>query len=169
MDQPKFTKIDYRGIDLEQQQLFKDYYFYDYKNFDFGRILDKHGDRINTDFNSFVQNNVEYRYLNSNSFRFPFIYDGVGENSQVFQHSLNKWSAAPPDKFVFDEGAHNKSHFNQYASQTQDWQLDPAQKYFKGLYSKEMTNKYETSLNGRDTRLDDGSVLQPYVGNIKFS
>ena len=168
-DIPKFTKIDYRGIDLEQKQLFKDFYFYDYKNFDFSKILDEHGDRINNDFNSFIQNNVEYRYLNSNSYRFPFVYEDDA-NNKSFQRSLNKWIAPPPEKFVFDDGVTRQSHYDKYTNRKQEWRLDPAEKYFKGLYNKEMVNKYETPLNGAKWKLDDGSVLMPYSGGtIRFT
>lgn len=166
MDLPKFTNIDYRGIDQEQKQLFKDYYFYDYKNFNFGKILDKHGDRINNDFNSFIQNNVDYRYLNSNSFRFPFIYDEE-VNKASYQHAINKWATPPPKRFLFDFGVKVPSHYDKHEIGEKDWNLNPANKYIKGLYNREMTNKYETSMNGQDIRLDDGSIIRPYEGNIR--
>lgn len=72
-----FRTIDYNADRRELQQLFKDYIYYDYKNYDFNRIYDKEGDLLNNDIHAYVKSNNVLKYQNNNNFKTNVILDNT--------------------------------------------------------------------------------------------
>ena len=64
-EREKFRNIDYTAEQTEKDQLFDDYFYYNYKNYDFERITDDQGNPLqkvtsDADYSTFVPNNIEY-------------------------------------------------------------------------------------------------------------
>ena len=90
-----FSDIDYKAYKREKQQMFEDYYLYDYKKYDFDRISDEYGNVIkksvdNEFYSTFVENNADYNPLEYNLATPLKTIAALNENVDLPGHTINQ-------------------------------------------------------------------------------
>ena len=90
-----FSEIDYKAYDKENEQMFEEYYMYDYKNYDFSKMTDKYGTIINKSvpdkiYSTFVENNEDYNPLEYHLATPLKTIASLNENVDLPTHTLNQ-------------------------------------------------------------------------------
>lgn len=145
-----FMNVNTKKDRIEQQQLLRDYYFYDYKNIDFKTIQDNDGDMINNRYNSNVRSNVNTRYKDNQYFKLTPLYDSTSEK-KIFD--INPDAIKQPPKTYNYLFKHNNCQPGQNIENNikiiDDDDQEKLTNNTKHLFPNNETKEYESVLNGK--------------------
>lgn len=158
-----FKEIAYEKDKKELQQLYKDYYYYDYKNYNFSKLYDKEGDVRNPTFFSYLKNINELKMQNNQNFKTSVLLDTT-PMSEIM--NLNENAVMPPffrnytrnneevdsinnvgakcDNDIKDNLARDNVQFNNKEVKETFGNF----KNLKSLYDDSQTQQFENNLNG---------------------